>query len=79
MAELKPCPFCGTKLVGKEEIWRHPKTNLTKKQMVYSHPKTHCLLDYHRFHFYADPWKVEAWNRRYTPEEIDFDYAAEDE
>ena len=62
--ELKPCPFCGAKLVGKEEIWRNPHTNLTKKQMVYSHPKTNCVLDYHRYHFYADPWKVDAWNRR---------------
>lgn len=64
MLELKPCPFCGVKLAGKEEIWRHPHTNITKKQMVYSHPHTNCVLDYKRFHFYADPWKIDAWNRR---------------
>lgn len=63
-ANLKPCPFCGAKLVGKEEMWRNPNTNLTKKQMVYSHPKTNCVLDYHRYHFYEHPWKVDAWNRR---------------
>lgn len=61
---LKPCPFCGVELIGKEEIWRNPHTGLTKKQMVYSHPHRNCVLDYKRLHFYADPWKVEAWNRR---------------
>lgn len=77
--QLNPCPFCGAELIGKEELWRNPHTNITKKQMVYSHPKTNCVLDYHRYHFYADPWKVDAWNRRYKePQEIDFDYEAED-
>ena len=64
MLELKPCPFCGSKLVGKEEIWRNPHTNITKKQMVYLHPHTSCVLDYQRFHFYAHPEKIDAWNRR---------------
>lgn len=64
MTKLKPCPFCGVELVGKEELWRHKETNITKKYTVYFHPKTRCVLDLHRFHFYNEPWKVEAWNRR---------------
>lgn len=64
MAELKPCPFCGAKLVGKEEIWRHPTYSIMKKQLVYTHPKSNCILDYHRYHFDAYPEKVEQWNRR---------------
>ena len=62
--ELKPCPFCGAELVGREEIWRNPHTGITKKQMVYTHPHRNCVLDYKRLHFYAEPWKVDAWNRR---------------
>lgn len=61
---LKPCPFCGAELVGKEEIWRNPNTGITKQNMVYSHPKNNCVLDYHRFHFYAHPWKIDQWNNR---------------
>ena len=61
---LKPCPFCGAELVVREEIWRNPHTGLTHKQKVYSHPHMGCVLDYKRLHFYADPWKIEAWNRR---------------
>lgn len=62
MMSLKPCPFCGAKLICKEEVWRHPKTNLTRKYPVYTHPQKGCVLDYQRFHFYAQ--KLEAWNRR---------------
>lgn len=62
---LKPCPFCGAKLVMNEEIWRSPHTGLTHKQKVYSHPNTNCVLDYKRLHFYANSWKVDAWNRRF--------------
>ena len=64
MMELKPCPFCGVKLVGKEELWRHKTTNITKKYVVHTHPRTGCILDLHRFHFYNDPKQIEAWNRR---------------
>lgn len=62
--DLKPCPFCGVDLVPKVEIWRNPNTGFTGQNLVYSHPKTNCVLDYARYHFYADPWKVDAWNRR---------------
>ena len=62
--ELKPCPFCGTELVGNEEIWRHPTLSIMKKQLVYTHPKSNCVLDYHRYHFEAYPKKVKQWNRR---------------
>ena len=62
--ELKPCPFCGGKLEGKEEVWRHKYTNITKKYTVYTHPKRGCIIDLKRFHFYNDPSKIEAWNRR---------------
>ena len=61
---LKPCPFCGAELVMREEIWRNPHTGLTHKQKVYTHPHRHCVLDYKRFHFYANPWQIDAWNRR---------------
>lgn len=64
MVELKPCPFCGRKLEGREEIWRHKVTNITGRHTVYTHPKTGCILDFHRYHFYNDPKRVEAWNRR---------------
>lgn len=62
--DLKPCPFCGVKLIPKVEIWRNPNTGFTGKNLVYSHPKTNCVLDFSRYHFYADPWKVDAWNNR---------------
>ena len=62
--KLKPCPFCGCELVGKEELWRHKITNITKKYVVYTHPKRGCMLDEHRYHFYNDPKMVDAWNRR---------------
>lgn len=64
MAELKPCPFCGAKLIGREEIMRFKEEWQVKKQMVYTHPHRGCVLDYKRFYFQADPWKVDAWNRR---------------
>ena len=64
MLELKPCPFCGAELIGREEIWRLKSERMAKKQMVYTHPHKGCVLDYKRFHFYANPWQVEAWNRR---------------
>lgn len=67
---LQPCPFCGAELFPKEEIWRNPITGLTGKNLVYSHPKTNCVLDYARYHFYADPWKIDAWNRR-VPTNLD--------
>ncbi len=62
--DLKPCPFCGCELVAKNEIWKSPVTGITKTQTVYCHPQRDCLLDYHRFHFYAYPHKEEQWNRR---------------
>lgn len=62
--DLKPCPFCGVDLIPKVEIWRNPNTGFTGKNLVYSHPKTNCVLDFSRYHFYADPWKVDAWNKR---------------
>lgn len=62
--DLKPCPFCGVDLIPKVEIWRNPNTGFTGKYLVYSHPKTNCVLDFSRYHFYADPWKVDAWNKR---------------
>ena len=61
---LKPCPFCGGELVGKEELWRHKVTNITAKYIVYTHPMRGCILDLHRYHFYNDPMQIEAWNRR---------------
>ena len=64
MMELKPCPFCGVKLLCREEIWRHKITGITKKYPVYIHPKTGCVLDHARYHFYNDPSKIKAWNRR---------------
>ena len=62
--ELKPCPFCGCELVGKNEFWRNKATGISRMYTVYSHPQRGCILDLRRFHFYAEPWKVDAWNRR---------------
>lgn len=64
MNDLKPCPFCGCELACQDEIWRHKVTNIVKKYTVYYHPKRGCILDHNRFHFYNDPSKIEAWNRR---------------
>ena len=64
MAELKPCPFCGVKLIGREEMYWHKDEWMQKKQMVYTHPHKGCVLDYKRFYFYSNPWQIEAWNRR---------------
>lgn len=61
---LAPCPFCGVELIPREEIWRNPISGFTGKNLVYSHPKTNCVLDYARYHFYAHPELIGAWNRR---------------
>lgn len=62
--ELKPCPFCGCELVGREEICRHKITNITGKYTVYTHPQKGCILDFSRYHFYNDPKDIERWNLR---------------
>ena len=62
--ELKPCPFCGSELVGKNEFWRNKVTGISRMHTVYAHPANGCILEYKRFHFYAQPNDVEKWNRR---------------
>lgn len=75
MPELKPCPFCG----GEATVIQ------TK---AYS---TGVVL-YHVWHYaFACPLRevrtenmetaeeaIEAWNRRHDPQELEFDYGAED-
>ena len=64
MAELKPCPFCG----GEAVLYG---------QVFYYIVCKSCLAESKGN--YSEQAAIEAWNRRYTPEEIDFDYGAEDE
>ena len=72
MAELKPCPFCG----GEAAV-------LTKYMMFGNWYQPYCInykCNTKGENFATKKEAIEAWNKRYEPqEEIDFDYAAEDD
>lgn len=62
MAGLKPCPFCGKRLVKKSE-------NLVKGYepiTFYEHPSNDCVLSMNtdEFAYIVTEGVVEAWNRR---------------
>lgn len=68
MAELKPCPFCG----GKAKI------AMTTDAGNYEVQCTKCPANVGRMWFWKKKEAIEAWNRRYEPQELEFDYGAED-
>ena len=84
MAELKPCPFCG----GVPTHWLCTANGLyvTKLpgQVLHGLKAEHNMIGCNRCGcrtrvFFHKQKAFNAWNRRYTPTEIDFDYEAEDE
>lgn len=58
MAELKPCPFCGTGAEMVEEIRHHATGNKIWYRPIC--PECQCDLGM----FYTEEEAVEAWNRR---------------
>ena len=71
MAELKPCPFCGRN--GITIMARFPFYN----EMTCYYALCSCCGARSASHI-EEQLAIEAWNRRSTPGEIDFDYEAED-
>ena len=70
MTELKPCPFCGGKAI-------FCGGSLQDSRRVYIACEKNCV---EQCHIRNRKEAIEAWNKRYEPqEEIDFDYAAEDD
>jgi Lar family restriction alleviation protein len=72
MAELKRCPFCG----GKAKTRKLSSSGLLKCISVCYVECAVCKI--HTSVELETDIAEEAWNRRYTPSEIDFDYEAED-
>ena len=71
MAELRECPFCG----GKAKYVYSMPFNSVQCRKCKAWGKT--IVDSYEQQD-GKQTAIEAWNRRYTPEEIDFDYGAED-
>lgn len=75
MEGLKPCPFCGWEAKLREVNMGHGAygaavicTNCGCQSNAYPARLDWC----------ANDKAVAAWNRRYEPQELDFDYEAED-
>lgn len=91
MADLKPCPFCGGKVSvavtgdGTENWYfitrAHSKIEKNCRCRLFMESDKYLAgcVDSKEAARNAKQKLFEAWNRRYTPEEIDFDYGAEDE
>jgi hypothetical protein len=82
MAELKPCPFCGGKAGIYTQNGRFGTFTYIECETCSARSKTISTpYDYDDDRFWNSIYYnrvKEAWNRRYTPSEIDFDYGAED-
>ena len=83
MAELKPCPFCGGKAALREQpiyiytaIYAH--CTCCKARVMESFSDAPNIDGVTLGREKATEKAIEAWNRRYEPKEIDFDYEAED-
>ena len=72
-AELRECPFCGFRmpLIYRYDPFYGYQGDLSSYKVVCGN----CSATIKRR---KEQEAIEAWNRRYTPEEIDFDYGAED-
>lgn len=69
--KLRDCPFCGGNRIGI--MLRFPlHGEMTSYYALCSGCGARSALHV------EEQWAIEAWNRRYTPSEIDFDYGAED-
>ena len=92
MAELKPCPFCGGKDIRcsfkvkgrfllQYQVAMYCNHCHTYGPRILTIKKEHDDYDGRRAVTNNEKYEADAiaaWNRRYTPEEIDFDYGAED-
>ena len=83
MAELKPCPFCGGYAALREQpiyIYKAIYVYCTrcKARVMESFADAPNIDGVTLGREKAAEKAIEAWNRRYTPSEIDFDYEAED-
>lgn len=73
MADLKRCPFCGSRAV--EPFYFDPCDGYQGDLGSYIVCCSVCSAEVSSR---DKNMAIEAWNRRYTPSEIDFDYEAED-
>lgn len=61
MSELKPCPFCGAKLIKAMAC-----ENLAEPVEIYEHPSNNCILSINtdEFTYMVPVGMIETWNRR---------------
>lgn len=62
MAKLKPCPFCGERLIKKTEQLARGFAPIT----YYEHPCNDCILatNTDEFTYIVTEGMTEVWNRR---------------
>ena len=89
MAELKPCPVCRANATLNRDVicgsffmgWSVGCPRYCVGDGIHG-VNSHDVDEsqhYRLFGFFSKEEAIKAWNRRCTPEEIDFDYGAEDE
>ena len=61
MPKLKPCPFCGAKLVKGIAY-----EDCAEPVEIYEHPPNDCILSMNtdEFEYIVPVQMIEAWNRR---------------